>query len=225
MIKVKNNKETTDTWSGMMIDSDTYYTLEQSEYNKWQNDSKVLIDIATGDLVVNNGTDDILDIANAINHLKQVIPEARNAIGEIIVAPTFEDIGDLTTIWKCALHTAPANSLSFFDQAVTTQHKLREGWFKIISGGTIGDYIECSVIDKDDVLGLFSAFNLTLGVDILELKKYIRTEYISPDDKTRQPFNSNAVSELMSGLYIRVAYLNIGDSEAIFTVTKKYHEA
>jgi hypothetical protein len=111
-----------------------------------------------------------------------------------------------------------------FDQLITSQEKLREGWFKILEGGSVGDYLECSIVDKDDVLGLFSTYNLTVGQDVIELKKYVRTEYISPTDHTRQSFSSNAVSELIPGLYLRVAYLNTGLTEVKFTVTTRFYE-
>lgn len=72
---VKNNKQTVDIWAGMQIQPNTYYQLEELEYNKWANNSKVLTDITSGDLLVaksNDGTTDISDIAEAINYLKDI---------------------------------------------------------------------------------------------------------------------------------------------------------
>jgi len=152
------------------------------------------------------------------------IPE-KNSNGIPISAPTFEDVGNLTPVWKGFLYVAAPMSLSMFDQVITSQERLREGWFRILLDGHIGDYIECSIVDKDDVLGMFSALNLVVGVDVLEIKKYVKTEYVAPEDKGRQEFKSNSVSELMPGLFLRVSYLNIGSEPVTFTVTKKFYEA
>ncbi len=72
---VKNTKVSSDIWCGMQIAPSVYYELEVSEYNKWANNSKVLSDISSGDLVVakdSSGTTDILDVAEAINFLKDL---------------------------------------------------------------------------------------------------------------------------------------------------------
>lgn len=74
MIKVKNTTASSDIWCGMTIAPSDYYELQSSEVSKWQNDSKVLIDVASGNLIVNNGTNDVLDVALAINHLKEIVP-------------------------------------------------------------------------------------------------------------------------------------------------------
>jgi len=148
-----------------------------------------------------------------------------NNEGYIVTAPTFEDAQGLTTTWKGHLYTALPNSLNIFDEVVTTQLKLRGGWYKILTTNTaIGDYIEFSIVDKDNVLGLFSYFELTLGQDVLELKKFVKTEYISPLNLERQDFQTGGASEVMAGLYFRVAYYNSSVISVQFTVTEKYHE-
>lgn len=152
--------------------------------------------------------------------------QLRNAEGYAVLAPTFEDSQGLTTVWKGHLYTAQPNSLNIFDEIVTTQLKLRGGWYKILdANANIGDYIEFSIVDKDNVLGLFSLFGLTVGVDILELKKFVRTEYISPLDIARQDFQSAGASEVMAGLYFRTQYYNSGLIPVKLSVTEKYHEA
>lgn len=152
------------------------------------------------------------------------IPKDPN--GFPVMAPTFEDAQGLTTVWKGYLYTAEPNSLNIYDELVTTQLKLRGGWYKLLDDtANIGDYIEFSVIDKDDTLGLFSMFGLTVGEDILELKKFVRTEYVNPASFERQDFQSGGASEVMQGLYFRTYYFNSGDNPVKFTVTEKYHEA
>lgn len=55
IIKVKNNKVTTDTWAGQAIAAGAEYTLGVSEYPTWTGNTKVLTDAATGDLGVSDG--------------------------------------------------------------------------------------------------------------------------------------------------------------------------
>lgn len=72
MHKFKNNKATADVWCGQSIEPAAYYEIQPGELLKWQNDSKVLSDIGSGDGVMNDGTADITDVAQAINFLKNL---------------------------------------------------------------------------------------------------------------------------------------------------------
>jgi hypothetical protein len=72
MKKIKNNKINADTWCGMEIQPNIYYEIQSTELSLWQNNSKVLVDIACGDLVVNDGVNDIVDVALAINYIKEI---------------------------------------------------------------------------------------------------------------------------------------------------------
>lgn len=80
-MKVKNNKETADTWVGMTIEPAAYYEIEAVELHKWQNNSKVFTDIGSGDLIVNNDTSDITDVATAINYLKGIDTSPKDVDG------------------------------------------------------------------------------------------------------------------------------------------------
>lgn len=81
MKKFKNNKESSDTWCGQTIAADAYYEIQTAELFKWQNDSKVLTDIGSGDGIMNDGTNDITDVATAINFLKDTDPTPRDVDG------------------------------------------------------------------------------------------------------------------------------------------------
>lgn len=152
------------------------------------------------------------------------IPE-RDENGLPIFAPTFEDTQGLTTVWKAHLYTATAGALSIFDEEVTTQMKLRGGWYELFdNNAVIGDYVEFSIIDKNDVLGLFSTYGLIVGQDILELKKFVRTEYVNPNMQGRQLFESAGASTVVPGLFLRTAYLSNGTANVQFKVVEKYHE-
>lgn len=69
MKKFKNNKQIADVWLGQEIQPNNYYEISTLELINWQNNSKVLADLGSGDGIINNGTSDILDVAKAINYL------------------------------------------------------------------------------------------------------------------------------------------------------------
>jgi hypothetical protein len=168
---------------------------------------------------------DLIDFETNYKAVGNKILDVCDTGGRTIVSPTFEDTQGLSTIWKGHLYTAAPNSLNIFDEKVTTQLKLRGGWYKLLdSTANVGDYVEFSIIDKDNILGLFGMFGLTVGTSVLELKKFVRSEYVSPNDMTRQDFVTGGASEVMAGLYFRTYYLNTGSSEIKFAITEKYHE-
>ena len=58
-IIIKNNKVTDDYWVGRLIVAGDQYQLESQERYKWAFDDKVITDIQSGDLIVNDGTSDL----------------------------------------------------------------------------------------------------------------------------------------------------------------------
>jgi len=225
---IKNDSGGDKTYSGQLINDQVYYEIQPNEEDTFSQNSILLSDIGSGEAVIakdDSGTTDIADVNDAINYLKDIEPSLRDVDGRLLVAPTFEDTQGLGTVWRGNKHTALGNTLNIFDQAVTTELILRGGWYEILDGNAhIGDYVEFSIIDKDDVLGLFSTYGLTVGVDILELKKFVKTNYINPRLAGKEDFTSDGASAVMAGLYMRIAYMNTGTESVEFAITEKYHE-
>ncbi len=144
-----------------------------------------------------------------------------NADGIPVTVPGFEDTGGLHPQWHGHLYTATAGATSFFDELVTVEKQLRGGWYELMdNNAVVGDYIEESVIDKDDVLGLFATYGLTVGTDILELKKYVKTEYVNPSTSNqRQIFLAGSTFVIVAGLYTRTAYVSVGITDVQLKVT------
>jgi len=61
IVKVKNNTVSDLTAAGATIIAGEYYTLSASDLAQWTDDSDIFAFIASGDLVVNNGINDITD--------------------------------------------------------------------------------------------------------------------------------------------------------------------
>ncbi len=145
----------------------------------------------------------------------------RTANGNDIIAPTFEDTAGLHPQWKGARYTCTAGATNIFDRVVTIEKQLRGGWYELLdNGAVVGDYIEESVVDKTDVLGLFAGLGLEEGVDVLELKKYVETEYVNPlVAGQRQLFMAKSVFDLAPGLFLRTVYVSTGQATVALKVT------
>jgi hypothetical protein len=132
-----------------------------------------------------------------------------------LVDETYRNVGYKFTI--------TASQTNFFDISVP-------GAIIYLAGGTFAikaanpaadihedDYAEFSVIDKDDVLGLFATYGLTVGVDVLELKKYVKTHYFLPNDnELRMHIEPSTLAQVLPGLYMRAAYHSHGNQDMDF---------
>ena len=99
-----------------------------------------------------------------------------------IVAPTLDDVMGLYPKKRSLKGVVPFGTTKFFDTLVESEKRICGGeyWVKNSDVDKIheDDYIEFSIIDKNDILGLFSTYGLTAGTDILELVKFVYTDYI-----------------------------------------------
>jgi len=67
IIKIKNNTAADQAWTGVTIVAGGYYNIPATDMTEWVGDDDVFKDIGNGNLVVNNGTDDIMDSVTAWN--------------------------------------------------------------------------------------------------------------------------------------------------------------
>jgi hypothetical protein len=94
-VKIKNTDSTSRTWLGQVVGSGEYYTVPGASLIDWANDSALLIDIADGYAIVNDGNDDITDVNDAINWLKGITTEKRTGTGILLTATTKPDYSDV----------------------------------------------------------------------------------------------------------------------------------
>jgi len=141
----------------------------------------------------------------------------RTGDGAPITATTFEDTFGLAPQWVGDYETANNGATNIFDVLVTTEKRLRGGWYEIMDdNAVIGDYIEFSVVDKDDVLGLFEILEIPEG-GFLELRKYVEKDYVNPKAAgIRQTFVGNSAFPVIAGLYLRATYVSTGSNDVIF---------
>ena len=151
------------------------------------------------------------------------VSESRD--GNPVLAPTFEDTQGLYPEWRGYLYTATAGATNIFDEVVTTEKQLRGGWYELFDdNAVVNDYLEFAVVDKDDVLGLFALYGMTVGVHVLELKKYVKTEFINPTKKERQIFMPQSTFVVTAGLYLRTIYESTGQNNVTFKVVTHVFE-
>jgi len=102
---------------------------------------------------------------------------------------------------------APADTVTIHDVEITTQLYVDHGmaWFKDANDG---DIVEISVVDKDDVLGLFTALGYTVGEDVLELGKWAENIPMFPGDSPWVMFHTEDTAPVVEGLYLRIKYDN-----------------
>lgn len=147
------------------------------------------------------------------------------ADGVPVSAPTFEDTIGLAPQWAGYLYTAAGGATNIFDEEITVEKRLRGGWYELLdSNAELGDYVEFSVVDKDDVLGLFELLGLTVGEDILELRKYVKEEFVNPAGVGRQTFIGQSAFTVIEGLYLRSVYESTGSVDVQFKVVTFAYE-
>ena len=79
----------------------------------------------------------------------------------------------------------------------------------------VGDYIVCRVIDKDNVLGT--------GIPNLVVKQWINKWYVVPNalQKLRTPY----AGKIPAGLYMRVTYTSVGQTDVKVIGNYNFHKA
>jgi hypothetical protein len=148
--KIKNNTGSPKIWQGQEVLAGEYYEIQPLEESRWANDSQLLIDIGNAVALVNNGTDDITDIATAINYLKANIPQ------EVVTQFEKDD-----KILKLFSTSGSVGQDSYVTLEVLIPGTFASGNGRYIAGGeawfdvaTNGDKVElCEVVDIDNVLG------------------------------------------------------------------------
>lgn len=143
--------------------------------------------------------------------------------GNPIFAPTTVYVPE-AGVFKGYVHPATLNAQNIWDEKLDVPIYLQAGgcW---VRNATQGDYGELAVVDKDDVLGLFAYYGLTKGVDILELRKHVRTLYF-PAGSFECSIDFETKSYIPAGLYLREIYVSTGTSgdQPILGVHYKFYE-
>jgi len=147
----------------------------------------------------------------------------KDALGNTVISQSYGYTPELPC-WERYKYTAAAGQTTFFDEAITTEKRVRYGQYKIKNYSDVheDDYMELSIIDKDDVLGLFSVYGLIVGEDILELNKIVKNEYC--DNEYEFSAGTWGAMPIYAGLYVRTAYNNYGNTDINFWIRILFYE-
>jgi len=129
--------------------------------------------------------------------------ELRTSDGKIVISPSYGTFEEDAGFKGFLINASGVDVDTFVDYQIDSQIYVKGGqyWSR---GGEIGDYLEASVVDKDDILGLFSMYGLTSGVDVLELFKFAETVYINPDGTDFALLDTPDSALVYPGLYLRI---------------------
>ena len=178
--------------------------------------------------ILDNDVDKADFDANYLSGIQAVIK--RDDWGNPITAPTIESVMGLYPKKKMYSSAVSTPGINIFDNVVTTQRRIVGGEYWIDTNQTNNvhdlDNIEFSVVDKNDVLGLFPLYGLTVGSDILELCKFILTDYVKKGNAsngfhTQLYAGVKGTNLVYPGLFLRVTY----DSYNNMPVTLKWRLA
>lgn len=156
-----------------------------------------------------------------------------NDFGIGLVSPTLDDVQGLYPKKKMYAENVIAGKLNIFDYMIDVEKRISGGeyWIYPEDSSKIHkkDYLEFSVIDKNDVLGIFNYYGLIPGVDILELTKFVKTDYIKKGNSAEgyhsQLFEGiKGTNALVAGLFLRVAYFSVGTQDLDFFWRLYYYE-
>jgi hypothetical protein len=199
MIQVKNNKVDVDTWCGMMIEPGAYYEIQSIELSRWQNNSQVLTDIASGDLIVNNGTADITDMATAINFLKNIAAIDPDGL-PLVTLSAFSNANNFRFRGASFAGVGTAETVTDIDFLLAECRWINGGCL-ILKNHVFGDSITFQIVDKDNIFGY--------GANTV-LDEFIKDFYLDDEKHAQAPIMLDYPARLPVGVYMRLKYTSIG---------------
>lgn len=154
----------------------------------------------------------------------------RNVEGITVISPSLDDTLGYFPKKRMVKYVVKPLQCNIFDEVVTVERRINGGEYWIYEDDVDkvhrDDYVEFSVVDKNDVLGLFSKYGLVVGQGILELTKFVNTEYVKKGNKS-EGYHSQlyegikGTNKVVPGLFLRTyyfAYGSVGDIELLSKV-------
>jgi hypothetical protein len=145
--------------------------------------------------------------------------------GNPVIAPYAFGVSQEQTKFKGYLYSMSPFSVNIFDELITKQVFIQGGAFET-KDAVEGDSADFSIVDKDDAMGLFSLYGLTVGVDVIELRRYVETEFMF-DGVNKEDLRVEAAGQVYAGLYFRTKYVSVaplGSPDTKVKVRYLYYE-
>lgn len=156
---IKNTSGTTSTYNGQDIFDNAYYGIQAHQEIAWANDSILLTDIASGSAIVakdDSGTTDIVDVNEAINYLKGLLPSEVSITNVISSSGIKEPLGMRARLVGIAHQTVTKNTSANVDWLIpqlsifgVNKKSYFDGIQYFVKDGNTGDHCKFQVVDKD----------------------------------------------------------------------------
>lgn len=221
---IKNDSGASKTWVGQQIADQAYYEIQSSEEMVWANDSTLLTDIGSGDAVVakdDSGSNDITDVAEGINHLKDETPVKIDEGTPIHTYPLAESSSLRARLVGIFNKTITKNSSTDHDWAVpqtaysgTNKQGYMDGIEYYAKDAEAGDKMTFQVVDLDGVgvtLGWYSQATFDAMGNVYVADEFGTDWGVMPNQNTIRLYKA----KLIPGLYIRIKYTSVGTTNDI----------
>jgi len=192
MKRVKNTLIEVANYLGQDIESGSYYTIPSTDEARWASDDSILLAISAGELVVNDGNNDLNGLNNQIDFLKNDIPKR-------VLQTVGNSASDYSLRMRGGYFVAAMNAITDYDFEFDQQLALRGGNIFSINSCP-GDFVKVFLIDKNNVLGYGGTPEdptfLVEYVPHLQIYKGIGNEIADVD----------VSNPIMAGLFMRIQY-------------------
>lgn len=133
-------------------------------------------------------------------------PTYNQSTGGMVVSQSYSQFEE-DAQFKGHRVACPADTVTIYDIPITVETYVNRGkcWF---INAHDGDEVEISLVDKNDIVGLFSTYGYTVGVDVLELGKWAETIPMFPGNVSWTDFSTEDNAPLLAGLFLRLKYDN-----------------
>lgn len=121
---------------------------------------------------------------------------------------------DINTSLQGVNFTAAAGIETINDFLIADDH-LIDGAILTAIGSSLGDFVTCQVIDKNNVIGY--GLNVVLG-------QYVTNWYMNPSLSRQIDFNSNYPAKIFGGLFLRIKYQSVGMAPVPITCNYFLHK-
>lgn len=197
--KIKNNSLEAKVWCGQEIQPSEYYEIQAMEETRWANDSLLLADIANSIAIVNNGTEDLSDLNQAIDYLKNNLPK------DVKISNTIDNYpfsAKILANGKKLYARVHGIQPTLAAEANTIDFTIPYSWVKItgimVYGGEALDKVDLSIYDT--AAGTYS------GVPNYKLNQFGFAANIAKDHfEWTSPYDA----DLYQGMIIRITYTSI----------------
>lgn len=196
---IYNNSQSTVTYVGVPIPSDTYYEIPETKLATYQSNQTVLSDILSGTIQMSrDGSTVISNAVQGLNFLKSIGDTDSDGYQKIRVR-SFADTDGLRFRGKGITTTIPVGTTGYAEYS-PTEDQYVNGVELIVENQVSSDYVKFQVVDKDGI-----AYPSGTVLD-----EFASDWQITTDSQRQGPYILPYPALVYSWMYVRVVYVSTG---------------